>query len=98
MAHLKRIPFQSQISSHMDEERNSKLEKGIVLVETIETQAVLSKLPSADVDRLADALNKLLDVLNARHAHDVWSWHLALTVQSKQGGEQHGGGPGPSPE
>ncbi|MEP6502859.1 MAG: hypothetical protein ABJD97_05995 [Betaproteobacteria bacterium] len=98
MAHLKQIPFQSEISSRRDDDRNSELEKGIVLVETTETQAVLSKLPSADVDRLADALNKLLDVLNAKHAHEVWSWHLALTVSFTQGGEQQVGGPGKSPE
>jgi hypothetical protein len=100
MAQLEQIPFQSKIPNRRDADRNLKLQNGIVLVETTETQAALSSLPSADVDRLADALNKLLGVLNVNRAHTskVWSWHLALTVSSTQGGQQQGGGPGKPPE
>lgn len=98
MAQLEQIPFQSKISNRRDDDRNLKLQNGIVLVETTETQAALSSLPHADVDRLADALNKLLDALNAKSVRDKWSWHLALTARSGQGGEQQGGGAGKSPE
>ena len=100
MAQLEQIPFQSKIPNRRDADRNLKLQKGIVLVETTETQAALSSLPSADVDKLADALNKLLDVLNANRAHTskTWSWHLALTFSSTSGGQGEVGGPGKSPE
>ena len=100
MAQLEQIPFQSKIPNRGDADRNIKLQHGIVLVETTETQAALSNLPSADVDKLADALNKLLDVLNANRAHasKTWSWHLALTDSPTSGGQGEAGGPGKSPE
>ena len=100
MAQLEQIPFQSKIPNRRDADRNLKLRKGIVLVETSETQAALSNLPPADVDMLADALNKLLDVLNAKGAHSskTWSWHLALTDSATSGGQGEVGGPGKSPE
>ncbi len=100
MAQLEQIPFQSKIPNRGDADRNLKLQKGIVLVETTETQAALSNLPSAEVDQLAEALNKLLDVLNAKSAHTskTWSWHLALTFSSTSGGQGEAGGPGKTPE
>jgi hypothetical protein len=100
MAQLEKIPFQSKIANRRDSDRNAKLEKGIVLVETTETQAALSDLPPAEVDKLAEALNRLLDVLNANSGHTskVWSWHLALTFTQGQGGQPEAGGPGKSPE
>ena len=100
MAKLKRIPVQSTISSGDDSERNEQLQAGVVLVETAETQAALSALPAADVDRLADALNKLLDVLNApgRHKSRRWSWHLALTYVHPTGAQPEHGGAGRTPE
>ncbi len=100
MAQLEQIPFQSKIPNRRDADRNLQLRKGIVLVETTETQAVLASLPAADVDQLAEALNKLLDVLNAGHARTgkTWSWHLALTVSSTSGGQGEAGGPGKTPE
>jgi hypothetical protein len=100
MAKLERIPMQSTISTEDDSERNEQLQAGVVLVETAETQAALSALPAADVDRLADALNKLLDVLNApgRHKSRRWSWHLALTYVHPTGGQPERGGTGPTPE
>ena len=100
MAQLEQIPFQSKISNRGDADRNLQLQKGIVLVETTETQAVLASLPAADVDQLAEALNKLLEVLNAGHARTgkTWSWHLALTVSSTSGGQGEAGGPGKTPE
>jgi hypothetical protein len=100
MAKLKRIPMQSTISTGDDEEHNEQLQAGIVLVETAETQAALSALPAADVDRLADAMNKLLDVLNAsgRHKSRRWSWHLALTYVHTTGAQPGLGGSGRTPE
>ena len=100
MAQLEQIPFQSKIPNRGDADRNLKLQKGIVLVETTETQAALSNLPSAEVDKLAEALNKLLDALNANRAHTskTWSWHLALTFSSTSGGQGEAGGPGKTPE
>jgi hypothetical protein len=100
MAHLEQIPFQSKIPTRRDADRNLQLRKGIVLVETTETQAVLTGLPAAEVDQLAEALNKLLDVLNANQARTSksWSWHLALTVTSTSGGQGEAGGPGKTPE
>ncbi len=100
MAKLKRIPVQSTISTGDDAERNEQLQAGVVLVETAETQAALSALPAADVDRLADALNKLLAVLNApgRHKSRRWSWHLALTYVQTTGAQPEHGGAGRTPE
>lgn len=100
MAKLQRIPMESLISSGDDEGRNEQLQAGVVLVETAETQAALSALPAADVDRLADAMNKLLDVLNApgRHKSKRWSWHLALTYVSPTGAQPGLGGSGRTPE
>ena len=100
MAQLEQIPFQSKIPNRGDADRNLKLQKGIVLVETTETQAALSGLPSAEVDKLAEALNTLLDALNADRARTgkTWSWHLALTVTSTTGGQGEAGGPGKTPE
>ena len=100
MAQLEQIPFQSKISNRGDADRNLQLQKGIVLVETTETQAVLSKLPATEDGRLAEALNKLLDALNANHAHTgkTWSWHLALTFTPTSGGQGEAGGPGRTPE
>jgi len=100
MAQLEQIPFQSKIPNRRDADRNLQLRKGIVLVETTETQAVLASLPATEVDQLAGALNKLLDVLNANHARTgkTWSWHLALTASSTSGGQGEAGGPGKTPE
>ena len=100
MAQLEQIPFQSKIPNRRDADRNLQLQKGIVLVETTETQAVLASLPAADVDQLSGALNKLLDVLNANRVRTgkTWSWHLALTVSSTSGGQGEAGGPGKTPE
>ncbi len=100
MAQLERIPFQSKIPHRGDADRNIKLQHGVVLVETAQTQDVLSKLPSAEVDKLAEALNTLLDVLNADRARTskTWSWHLALTDSTTSGGQGEAGGPGKSPE
>ncbi len=99
MAQLEQIPFQSKIPNRRDADRNLQLQKGIVLVETTQTQAVLASLPAADVDQLAEALNKLLDVLNANpRTGKTWSWHLALTVSTTSGGQGEAGGPGKTPE
>ena len=100
MAQLEKIPFQSKIPNRGDADRNLQLQKGVVLVETTETQAVLSQLPSADVDKLAEALNTLLDALNADRARTgkTWSWHLALTFTTTSGGQGEAGGPGKTPE
>jgi hypothetical protein len=100
MAKLQRIPLESTISSGDDKEHNEALRAGVVLVETAETQAALSALPAADVDRLADAMNKLLEVLNApgRHKSKRWSWHLALTYVPTTGGQPELGGGGRTPE
>ena len=100
MAQLEQIPFQSKIPTRRDADRNLKLQNGIVLVETTETQAVLSGLPSADVDKLAEALNSLLDALNVNRAQTAktWSWHLILTATPTSGGQGEAGGPGHTPE
>lgn len=100
MAQLERIPFQSKIPNRGDADRNLKLREGIVLVETTETQAALSSLPATEVDQLAEALNKLLDVLNANSGRTskTWSWHLALTASPTSGGQGEAGGPGRTPE
>jgi len=100
MAQLQQIPFQSKIPNRRDADRNLKLQQGVVLVETTETQAALSALPPADVDKLAEALNSLLDALNADRARTsrTWSWHLALTVTPTSGGQGEAGGPGRTPE
>ncbi len=99
MAQLEQIPFQSKIPNRGDADRNLKLRNGIVLVETTETQAALSSLPQAEIDKLAEALNTLLDALNAGAPKGKrWSWHLALTVASTTGGAPEAGGPGHTPE
>jgi hypothetical protein len=95
MAKLKQIEFETPLPNKDDADRNEKLEKGIVKVETAEKQSVLSRLPKTDVENLADALKRLLTVLNAKseETEKIWCWHLALTHRRPPKGEVKKGGP-----
>jgi hypothetical protein len=95
MAKLKQIEFDPPLLNKHDADRNEKLRMGIVEVETAEEQSVLSGLPEADVNNLADALKRLLTVLNAtsEETKKIWCWHLALTHRQPPRGEVPEGGP-----
>jgi hypothetical protein len=95
MAALKQIEFETPLPNKHDADRNEKLGMGIVKVETTEEQSVLSALPEADVNNLADALKRLLTALNAKSEETkrIWCWHLALTHRRPPKGEVKKGGP-----
>jgi hypothetical protein len=80
MAKLKQIEFDPPLLNKHDADRNEKLRTG---------------LPEADVNNLADALKRLLTVLNAtsEETKKIWCWHLALTHRQPPRGEVPEGGP-----
>jgi hypothetical protein len=98
MAELKAIPFDTHLPVKDDEERNELLRSGTVRVETHQEQSVLSSLPGAEVGRLADAMTRSLDRMNADAARtkETWCWHLALTRSTDGRGQPGDGGSGKS--
>lgn len=95
MARLEAIPFDENSPPVEDVFSNGPLSVGTVLVHTAEEQSLLSRLPSAAVDQLADALQTLLDAINDPQSESVFAWGLYLArvdVRFDSGGDDQGTG------